>query len=648
MRLLLSLPTLLLAAASAAAEAELPPAACAGQPPIDVHALAASRIEVVDDAGTPQVVLDGDAQFAADISGSIGFESVHLDAVTVSNEAVNGASLRCDEQTFAFGTMYAHAAGGTCMCSRGIWVNALSPLRPCLVAYDMPDKLAEGVATRQAVSVLPGGPSAAQLSLVPTYTAAVAASCDAVDANGFFKVYGDVCTYFSTTKTTLVEARWQCMAAGGKLDAPGAEAISTLSYASALRFTDGDANAEEDAGIWLGMDEDTRFSNPPALVTTFSKATGQTTNPYVCQYAEQLNANADVTRFDGRCSSLQHPFCTFGKVTPPSTGRGRVVLSAVGSAAMYVSPDGGADFSGGHNFQAVANPPTIPNASTKPMVAISHDTIVAVGDDYVVTSKDDFATEGSLVSDAESANDVGQGQFERVSFDPLNPNVVAFVRGNTASTPTARLSIDGGETFRRVPKATSNQNEMNNIIVRGETMVIAKNSGHLTRHTGYGVQSGVQIDREDIGFANVNNFLLCASKSGDRMIAAQGATPKLTASDDYGATWALIPTDDANDIATVHGAVAGSSDIYRCDFGSTSDIVVFFDDAGHCFRSTDSGISWTHVAVPALASINNVQISTNGVGYACGDNGHLLRTVDDGASWELINVDASLSLCSVW
>ena len=619
----LSLSLALALGSSSSAVAGSSVAACVPQT-TSVSALRTAHLVVNDGEGIAAVTMDGNGDVKMDFasSSSPSFASLHvtpLDLAAIdAGIGAGGAALRCDSARFAEGNVFTMPSGMRCRCQDGLWVNwPAGDDLPCYVSEAMVDQGGLGLPYAGPLSI-----NKADVDIVPTFTADVADACNAVTDDGYFRRFGrQHCLFISTVEASFTDARWHCMAAGGHLPIDETNPFVYWAPSGLPSSRSGIApfSASVDSPITMRID---------GLADVEGSASPSTTpDKFACDFAQD-NVGP-----------------------PPALGsRGRVALVNAAGNRVFVSNDGGASFDAGHNFALVDNAPLA--GQDESHVAISDDRLIVIGRNALLgntptikVSGDDFATSTNLYDSARS-NAVEDGAFVEPTFDPLNPDVVVFIRSVVTLSPKVRVSVDGGQHFYRTPDYPGNDNELNDVIVRGTTIIAAKNSGNMYVSNDLGL-SGHEVHRTTTGLGDINMKTLCATDSGSRILAGAGSV--LIASTDDGATWTTVPSG-AGDIAST----LPSGNVDRCDF-STDNIVVLLTSNNDMLRSTDGGVTWATVTLPAAGNFQSLEMNADGLAYACGVNGYLLRSVDHGATWtalDLTDIDEDWLTrdlhCSVW
>lgn len=102
---------------------------------------------------------------------------------------------------------------------------------------------------------------------------------------------------------------------------------------------------------------------------------------------------------------------------------------------------------------------------------------------------------------------------------------------------------------------------------------------------------------------------------------AVGAYGDLLATGDGGSTWEVRPVNGGVDFHLNQIAAARDGSIYLAA------------EAGHLYRSTDNGATWTVLSSPYQGSFFGLLPLSDGALLAFGLRGHLYRSSDQGATW---------------
>lgn len=112
-------------------------------------------------------------------------------------------------------------------------------------------------------------------------------------------------------------------------------------------------------------------------------------------------------------------------------------------------------------------------------------------------------------------------------------------------------------------------------------------------------------------------------------------------SDDWGATWTNVSLGSTN---ALFGE--GPNAIFNID----SYNIWVVTSAGHIFKSSDSGITWTEQDTGTTLGGNGhaIHFSSERVGVVGGASGKIATTQDGGATWTLVTVPAATIINTVW
>lgn len=151
-----------------------------------------------------------------------------------------------------------------------------------------------------------------------------------------------------------------------------------------------------------------------------------------------------------------------------------------------------------------------------------------------------------------------------------------------------------------------------------------------TRRIAVG-QSGVIVTSNDgqswsAARSGTTQRLFGVGLNGDGLATAVGSFGTLLVSEDAGARWRESTVDWSG--ITEFGA---SPHLYDSHVSASGEITVV-GEFGLVLRSTDRGATW-RVVRRGEASLFDIELRPDGMGYAAGQAGTLLRTSDGGESW---------------
>ena len=602
------------------AAGEAPPAAtcsAADDVVVDVACLTvhdAATVTDLNDAAAVQIDASlPPGQSSIRVDGPVRVGSVRIAPLTTPMESI--AALRCDGDVWGDGGLsYLTPGGEYCECRRGLWMNAVAAGRPCSVDAASDDPIFGLVSDDvPAVTHFPGGPSAAVLDKVPTATEALLDECSAENAHGAFVRHLDECLFLGSEPVTGYDAKWQCLAAGSS----GLDTTTT---------------AGKDAQTSLRAISEIYTSDCVASSTYIGAA---------LSYDRFSSASGGADRCNVPLGALVCSFPSFGprNFTPlprASANAARIVLLAQDGASGFLSADSGA------TFNALANAPDLSGGDDTGSVLVTSDRIIALGDDTVIVSLDDFATAGAPIVDGDF-NDIATGAFSVSDVDPLNPRTMVMARDDTSNNPRVRVSSNGGISWRR---GTVDVDRFHNdIVVRGTTIVVAMNAGRYFLSTDFGRTFQVtQFANDDpVGFTNNDNLeMICANDSGDSMLIGQD-TGAIAQSTNRAVSWTAVTS-----YATAFTASSSSGYATACDYAGDSGNVAVATTDGYIFHSDDDGLSWTDVSPASVSAITKLSMNAEGVGVACGPN-FVLISADSGATWAPpTNAVTGFDTCGLW
>ena len=589
----------------------------------EVQGIDAELVTVTDGNDNEMVRLDANAADqdgeTATVTGGLRTDRLVFDTYDPAGEL----ALRCDDES---GSIVKFAStGALCSCTNGLWLNAMQPNLPCLVSYDVEDHLARGVSADAETAWPTGGPNAATLTAVPTFTEAIGATCDLETASGRFKRYGQLCTFQSNSAYTFADSRWQCLAAGGWL-----VTANDFENSSADWALESGEDVYPGLDIWLGFTHSAGVTGGVLQTainggSRFSQApfpAGQPDNDGECT-TTRTNFADDNHMGDIACDYENIGFmCGFPYVAHPDTRPTNVAAHKI-MVASLVDPAIAVSYDSGTSWTVVNTGPDPNTAVDLALSGPNYAVIVDNGD--VWQSYDDFATYEKVPGSAFT----GDESYRRVDVDPLNPNNMAFSRVDGADMHI-RVTRDLGQTW--AVTADQIDQTQGRAIVRNDLIVVGSDNGNVHVSHDFG-STFTKVHDDDTGVSNHPNnddivFALCAKDDASRIFFATERGYSAY-SDDKTATWTAVPFNDAGAINTV------VNNPFACAFVGNSNRVVAGDNEDPIFAySDDGGVNWiaSSVTTTSTAGVRQLRMSPDGFGVACGDS-LLIITSDGGATW---------------
>lgn len=136
--------------------------------------------------------------------------------------------------------------------------------------------------------------------------------------------------------------------------------------------------------------------------------------------------------------------------------------------------------------------------------------------------------------------------------------------------------------------------------------------------------------------------LLAVSVNAQGRAVAVGSFGTILVSDDAGKTWkasTLDWTQYLDEPVEPH-----LNDVIVGDSG----VITIVGEYGLILRSGDGGQKWTSLNRGAVASLFDLELRADGVGYAVGQDGTVLTTANGGTSWTPLVSGTRTPLLSVW